>query len=349
LEVFECILEFIQQMLTILVILTLLHVLINGFHDGCNVFATIISSRSMSPRQALAIACLAEFTGVLCLGTAVAQTIGKGIYSQHMLQLSPETVRTVLLAAVIACIAWNLITYVLRLPSSSSHALVGGLIGSGVVVSGFDAILWKSFTSNVLVPLFITPLIGFAFSWILMKWLLGLFRNYHPRVAHFFKKIQFGSLIFLGMSHGSNDAQKSIGIISLAVAAGSMAAGFQIRFWTVLACALAITVGLSFGGWQIIKTLHRQVPRMTPLHSLASQASSGIIIYLASIIGFPVSTTQTAASTIMGAGAGYRISNVRWGITKNIIIAWLVTIPAAAVISAITCVLIMKRRVLCGY
>jgi len=302
----------------------------------------------MSPRQALVIACLAEFAGVLFLGTAVARTIGMGIYSHDMLHFPAATVRSVLLAAVLACIIWNIITYVWRLPSSSSHALVGGLIGAGITVSGVDAILWKSFAFKVLIPLFITPVIGFVFSWFLMKLLLSLFRNHHPRIAYFFRKIQVGSLIFLGMSHGSNDAQKAIGIIALAVAAGSMSAAFQIQFWMVFACALAITIGLSFGGWQIIKTLHQQVPRMTPLHSLASQLSSGIIIYLASIIGFPVSTTQTAGSTIMGAGAGYRISNVRWGITKNIIIAWLITIPAAALISAIICLLIMKRRSLCG-
>lgn len=336
-------------MLTILVILTLLHVLINGFHDGCNVIATIISSRSMSPRQALAIACLSEFAGVLCLGTAVAQTMGTGIYSGNIMHLPAETVQTVLLAAVIACIVWNVITYMLRMPSSSSHALIGGLIGSGIVVSGFNAILWKSFISNVLIPLFITPLMGFVFSWFLMKLMLLLFRNYPPKIASFFKKIQIGSLIFLGMSHGSNDAQKSIGIIALAFAAGSMSAAFQIQFWMIAVCALAITIGISFGGWQIIKTFHKQVPRMTSLHSFASQAAAGIIIYLASIIGFPVSTTQTAASSIMGVGAGYRLSNVRWGMTKNIILAWLITIPAAALISAITCLLIIKRRMICGF
>jgi len=336
-------------MLTLLIVLTLLHVFINGFHDGCNVIATIVSSHSMSPRQALLIACLAELAGVLCLGVAVSKTIGTGIYSGSVLLMPAETVQTILLSAVIGCIAWNIITYIFRLPSSSSHALIGGLVGSGIVAAGFKAILWKSFFENVIVPLFVAPLIGFVFSWFLMKILMALFRNFPPKIAVFFKKIQIGSLVFLAMSHGSNDAQKAMGIIGIALTAGSIPALFQIPYWVVLACAVAITIGLSFGGWKIIKTIYQQVPQMTPLHSFASQSASGIVLYLASIIGFPISTTQTVGSTVMGAGAGYRVSDVRWGITKNIVIAWLITIPAAALIAAVTCIIIIKRRSLWAF
>lgn len=336
-------------MLTLLIIVTLLHTFINGFHDGCNVFATIIASRSMSPRQALFIACLAELVGVLCLGVAVSKTMGTGIYSENVLLMPATTVQTILLSAVIGCIVWNITTYIFGLPSSSSHALIGGLIGAGIVVAGVRAILWKSFVCTVVIPLFVAPLIGFLLSCFLMKILIALFRNFPPKTAVFFKRAQIGSLVFLAMGHGSNDAQKAIGIIGLALTAGSMPALFQVPYWVVLACAVAITIGLSFGGWQIIKTIYQQVPQMTPLHSFASQSVSGIVIYLASIIGFPVSTTQTVGSTIMGAGAGYRISNVRWGITKNIILAWLITIPAAAVFAAVTCVIIIKRRSLWAF
>ena len=338
-----------MPMLTLLIIVTLLHTVVNGFHDGCNVIASIVSSRSMSPRQALLIACLAELVGVLCLGVAVSRTIGTGIYSANVLLMPAATVQTILLSAVIGCIAWNITTYIFRLPSSSSHALIGGLIGAGIVVAGFRAILWKSFFCYVVIPLFVAPIIGFLLAYVLMKILLALFRNFPPKIAVFFKKIQIGSLIFLAMSHGSNDAQKAIGIIGIALTAGSMPVLFQAPYWVVLACALAITVGLSFGGWQIIKTINQQVPQMTSLHSCASQSVSGIVIYLASIIGFPVSTTQTVGSTIMGAGAGYRISNVRWGITQNIVLAWLITIPAAAVLAAITCIIIIKRKSLWAF
>jgi inorganic phosphate transporter, PiT family len=256
---------------------------------------------------------------------------------------------TILLSAVTGCIVWNIITYLLRLPSSSSHALIGGLIGAGVVAAGFKAIIWQSFLGYVIIPLFVAPLIGFLFSAFLMKLLLALFRNFPPKIAVLFKRIQIGSLVFLAMSHGSNDAQKAMGIIAIALAAGSAPAAFQLPYWAVMACAVAITIGLSFGGWKIIKTIHRQVPQMTPVHSFASQAASGVVIYLASIIGFPISATQTVGSTIMGAGAGYRVSTVRWGITKNIVLAWLITIPAAALIAAATCVIILKRRTLWGF
>lgn len=323
-----------------IIIIALLFALINGFHDGCNVIATIVTSRSMSPRRALVLACIAEFIGAIALGTAVALTIGKGILSSQVLALPMITIQKILLSTVIGAILWNLITWFIGLPSSSSHALVGGMVGSGVVSIGLSGVMWKSFFFKVILPLLMAPLLGFIGGIIIMRLSLAIFRNRKPSITIVFKKVQALTMIFLAGSHGSNDSQKAMGIIALSLTAyGSES--FSVPPWVVLSCAAAISVGLSFGGWRIIKTIGKQVSKMTPLHSFDSQISSGIIIYFSSIFGFPVSTTQIVGSSVMGVGTGYKAKSVRWSITKDILTAWLITIPATGLMAAATFMLLI--------
>lgn len=323
-----------------IIIIALLFALINGFHDGCNVIATIVTSRSMSPRRALVLACIAEFIGAIALGTAVALTIGKGILSSQVLALPMITIQKILLSTVIGAILWNLITWFIGLPSSSSHALVGGMVGSGVVSIGLSGVMWKSFFFKVILPLLMAPLLGFIVGIIIMRLSLAIFRNRKPSITIVFKKVQALTMIFLAGSHGSNDSQKAMGIIALSLTAyGSES--FSVPPWVMLSCAAAISVGLSFGGWRIIKTIGKQVSKMTPLHSFDSQISSGIIIYFSSIFGFPVSTTQIVGSSVMGVGTGYKAKSVRWSITKDILTAWLITIPATGLMAAATFMLLI--------
>jgi len=323
-----------------IIIIALLFALINGFHDGCNVIATIVTSRSMSPRRALMLACIAEFIGAIALGTAVALTIGKGILSSQVFALPMITIQKILLSTVIGAILWNLITWFIGLPSSSSHALVGGMVGSGVVSIGLSGVMWKSFFFKVILPLLMAPLLGFIGGIIIMRLSLAIFRNRKPSITIVFKKVQALTMIFLAGSHGSNDSQKAMGIIALSLTAyGSES--FSVPPWVMLSCAAAISVGLSFGGWRIIKTIGKQVSKMTPLHSFDSQISSGIIIYFSSIFGFPVSTTQIVGSSVMGVGTGYKAKSVRWSITKDILTAWLITIPATGLMAAATFMLLI--------
>jgi len=323
-----------------IIIIALLFALINGFHDGCNVIATIVISRSMSPRRAIVLACIAEFIGAMALGTAVALTIGKGILSSQVFALPMITIQKILLSTVIGAILWNLITWFIGLPSSSSHALVGGMVGSGVASIGLSGVMWNSFFFKVVLPLLMAPLLGFVGGIIIMKLSVAIFRNRKPSITIVFKKVQALTMIFLAGSHGSNDAQKAMGIIALSLmACGS--GSFSVPPWVMVSCAAAISVGLSFGGWRIIKTIGKQVSKMTPLHSFDSQISSGIIIYFSSILGFPVSTTQIVGSSVMGVGAGYKAKSVRWSITKDILMAWLITIPASGLMAAATFMLII--------
>jgi inorganic phosphate transporter, PiT family len=327
-------------MLTAIIVITIAFALINGFHDGCNTVATIVASRSMAPRKALAIACLAEFCGGVFLGTTVAMTIGKGILAPEFFNLPPNTLYKLLLSALSGGIIWNLLTWYLGLPSSSSHALIGGLVGAGIMMLGFDAILWANLLRKVIIPLFAAPLLGFVAGYLLIAILIDIFRNHHPSVGDFFKRVQFFSMIFLACGHGSNDSQKSMGIIALALAAGTTGAAFSIPPWVIVSCAAALAVGVSFGGWKIIKTVNRQISQITSLHSLSSQMASGATIYFCSIFGFPISSTQIIGSSVMGVGAGYRIKSVRWAVAKDVLSAWFITIPAASSISALLCLLI---------
>jgi len=308
----------------------------NGFHDAANVVATIIATGAMSPRIALGMAALGEFVGPFVFGTAVAQTIGKNIvdissFDPRFLELSIFLI----IAALVGAIAWNLVTWFFGLPSSSSHALVGGMIGAVLTAYGPDKILWKGLFYVILV-LFISPLLGFIFGTLFLKITLHLSRNATPRANIFFNRMQILSSIALSFSHGANDAQKPMALIMMSLVILGFSPTFHIPFWVIISCATAIALGTASGGWRIIKTVGSKIYRLRSVHAFCAQTSSATVILAASLLGGPVSTTHVVSSSIMGVGAGQRISAVRWGVAKNIIVAWFITIPASGVISGLT-------------
>jgi PiT family inorganic phosphate transporter len=305
----------------------------NGFHDAANVVATIITTGAMTPRMALGMAAFGEFIGPFIFGTAVAQTIGENIidistFDPKFLDLSISLI----IAALIGAIAWNLITWFRGLPSSSSHALVGGLVGAVWVAYGPDKILWKGLLYVVFV-LIISPILGLIFGTLFFKITLRLSQNATPKAKYFFNRMQIFSSLALSLSHGANDAQKPMGIIMMSLVILGIYPTFHIPFWVIVSCAAAIALGTASGGWRIIKTVGSRIYRLRSVHAFCAQTASATVILGAALFGGPVSTTHVVSSSIMGVGAGQRISAVRWGVAKNIIVAWFITIPAAALMA----------------
>lgn len=309
---------------------------INGFHDGCNVIATIISSRAIAPVRALWIACIAEFSGSMLLGTGVALTIGKGVINfDSLVPFGGKISVLALLSAMSAAIIWNLITWWVRMPSSSSHALIGGLLGGGLSVCGIRGINWENFLYKVVLVLFTSPIIGFVAGYIFLRIVVKITRNMHPRTNNSLKVIQIFSMFTLGMSHGSNDSQKTMGFVAMILLlSGQTAGNFHIPLWVQATSAAMIALGLSAGGWRLIKTVGSGIFNVKPIHSFASQVSSAATIIVALLIGGPVSSSQIVNSSIMGVGTAERKNAVRWDTVKNILISWACTIPASAVIAA---------------
>ena len=325
---------------TVIVAIALFFDYTNGFHDSANVVATIIVTGALTPVQALALASVAEFVGPFLFGTAVAKTIGKNIIDISSFSTSSyELSICLLIAAVSGAIIWNLITWWLGLPSSSSHALVGGLIGAVLIAHGADMIMVKG-VMFVIASLVLSPFLGLIFGVIVLKATLYLSRNSSPNIKKTFGRLQILSSLALALSHGTNDAQKSMGVIMMALILLGIAPGFDIPVWVISSCALAIAVGTACGGWRIIKTMGTKIYRVRVAHAFCAQTASALVILSAALLGGPVSTTHVVASSIMGVGAGDRIQGVRWGVAKTIIVAWFITIPAAGVVSAGTFLLI---------
>ncbi len=300
---------------------------LNGIHDSSNVVATMISSRALSPRVALGMTAVAEFSGPLILGVAVANTIGHEV-------VAAEAISTqVILAALVSAILWNLFTWYLGFPSSSSHALIGGFVGAVVVGAGWKAIQLPGI-EKILIALFTSPIIGFIFGYIILKLILFLSWNATPRINGIFKRSQVVTALALALSHGANDAQKTMGIITLALLTGGYLQTFVVPLWVILLSGSMIALGTSVGGWRLIRTLGAKFYRIRPVDGFASQLASAAVILGASIAGGPVSTTQVVSSAIMGVGAAERLNKVRWGVAKEIATAWLLTIPATALMAA---------------
>lgn len=328
----------VKRVLTLPVIILIMIIyaftLINGFHDGCNVIATIISSRSMTPKKALAIAAVTEFISPLIMGTAVASTIGKGIVKNEFIQSSGEgTAFIFILCAILGAIIWNIVTWWLGLPSSSSHALIGGLIGSGICVFGTRSIEWMNIAVKVILMLFLTPVLGFIIGMIFMLITKYLCKRCNSGINKFFKSCQAISMIFLAASHSTNDAQKSMGIVTLVLMISGVQQQFHVPLWVKLISSFLISLGLLLGGWKIVKTVGRGIFKLKPVHSFVSQVSAASIICVSGALGAPVSTSQIVSSSIMGVGAGERFNGVKWGVVRNILLSWITTIPAAALIS----------------
>jgi len=313
--------------LILVIVLALAFDFLNGVHDSSNVVATMISSRALSPRTALWMTALANFVGPFIFGVAVANTIGHEI-------VAADTINTpVLVAALVSAIFWNILTWVLGFPSSSSHALIGGFIGAVVIAAGWEAILLHGL-GKILIALFVSPIIGFGIGYLILRLILMLSWNATPRVNIFFKRSQVLTALTLALSHGTNDAQKTMGIITLALVTGGVLEVFAVPVWVILLCASMIALGTAVGGWKLIKTLGGKFYKIRPVDGFASQMASAAVILSASLVGGPVSTTQVVSSAIMGVGAAERVNKVRWGVAQEIATAWLLTIPVTALLAA---------------
>jgi len=300
----------------------------NGFHDTANAVATSVSTRALSPRLAVLIAAIANLAGAFET-TAVAKTVGKGIIDTGL-----ATEKTVL-AALIGAIAWNLFTWWLGLPSSSSHALIGGLIGAALVQSGSKGVEWHDIAHKVAIPAVLAPLIAFSAAFLLLLLIYWVFKWLTPGVANrSFRLGQLATGTWVAFAHGANDAQKTMGVIALALFAHGSIDEFYIPTWVKIAAGLAIAAGTYAGGWRIMRTLGQRVIQMEPASGFSAQATAGATIYLATHYGYPLSTTHVISGAVMGAGATKRLSAVRWGVAGNIVVAWILTIPMAALVAA---------------
>jgi PiT family inorganic phosphate transporter len=311
----------------------------NGFHDAANIVASVIASRAMTPVQAVLVVGLAEFLGPLLGGTAVANTIGKFISLDGV---AAPVALTIILCGLVGAIAWNLFTWWRGIPSSSSHALVGGLAGAVVVSAGPDHVAWGfaellqghvTGVMKVLAALILSPLVGFWVGFLLHRFMMALLRGARPIMNRNLRNAQWLTAAGLGFSHGANDAQKSMGILTLVLLLGGFIDSFEVPFWVMLACATAITFGILSGGWRIVRTLGFAIYKVRPLHAIDSQLTSAAVIFAASAIGAPVSTTHVVATSIMGIGASERPKAVRWAKAREIATTWVVTIPGAAAVS----------------
>ncbi|TAJ80045.1 MAG: inorganic phosphate transporter [Gallionellaceae bacterium] len=337
--------------LLILAIATIVIVLLfeytNGFHDAANIIATVIASRAMTPVQAVLMVAFFEFLGPLLGGTAVANTIGKFVALDDLDRVMSLTI---VLCGLVGAIAWNLITWWRGIPSSSSHALVGGLVGVVVVAAGANHVAWGfselmhgylTGVAKVIAALILSPIIGFWVGFALHKTMLLLLRGAHPSINRDLRHLQFVTSAGLAFSHGANDAQKSMGMLTLVLLLGGFIPTFEVPFWVMLACSMTITLGILSGGWQIVRTLGFAIYKIRPLHALDSQMASAGVILSSSLLGAPVSTTHVVASSIMGIGASERPKAVRWGKAREIVTTWLITIPGAALMS-IGCHLVVR-------
>ena len=319
----------------------------NGFHDAANVVATVIASRAMTPARAVVLVATFEFLGPLLAGTAVANTIGGFV---DLGELPAELSLGVLLCGLLGAIGWNLLTWWWGIPSSSSHALVGGLIGAVVAAVGAGHVVWgfeawlaggsPSGVSKALLALVLSPLLGFAVGYLIHRLLSFLLRAARPAFNRRLRAAQYFTTAGLAFSHGANDAQKSMGILTLVLLLGGFIPAFEVPFWVVLACATAMTLGILSGGWRIVRTLGFAVYKVRPLHALDSQLTSAAVILSASIAGAPVSTSHVVASSIMGIGASEHPRRVRWGKAGEIAATWAITIPASAAAGALLLLLL---------
>ena len=324
-------LEGLTLLLVVVLGLAVLFDYINGFHDTANAIATSVSTRALKPEQAILLSATANFVGALT-GTAVAKTIASG------LAVTPEghDGQVIVVAALIGAIVWNLITWRLGIPSSSSHALIGGLLGAVFVASGIAAIKMDGVRDKVLLPLVLSPILGVAIGFTLMVVLLNVFRRAHPRrINERFRRLQVLSAAYMAFSHGSNDAQKTMGIMTLALFGAGVIPNSEVPLWVILLAASAISLGTAAGGWRIIRTMGQRVVKLDPVHGFAAETTAATIIFGASHFGMPVSTTHVISSAIIGVGSSDRFSAVRWGVAGNIVIAWILTLPTSGFVAAV--------------
>jgi PiT family inorganic phosphate transporter len=313
----------------VVVVLAVVFDYVNGFHDTANAIATSVSTRALRPSHAILMSATANFLGALT-GTAVATTIAKGIATIP----GGDAGQIVVCAALVGAITWNLLTWRLGIPSSSSHALIGGLIGAAIAAVGVSSLNLQGIYDKVIFPLVASPILGVLIGFGLMVFLLNVFRRAHPkRINDRFRRLQLLSAAFMAFSHGSNDAQKTMGIVTLALVAGGIIPEPVVPLWVILLAATAMSLGTAAGGWRIIRTMGQRVVKLDPVHGFAAETTAATIIIGASHFGMPVSTTHVISSAIIGVGSSDRFSAVRWGVAGNIVTAWVLTIPASAAVA----------------
>lgn len=313
---------------------------INGFHDTANAIAISVSTRAITPKRAVILAAFLNLGGAL-FSTGVAQTIAKDIISPKL------ATQEVVIAALLSAIIWNLITWYFGIPSSSSHAIIGGMAGAAISKAGFSILQWYGL-GKILAALILSPIAGIILGFIIMKIMFFIFGSFSPsRVNHGFKKMQLLAVGMLAFTHGSNDAQKSMGIITMALIAGGLQAQTDLipPFWVKTACALAMAAGTAMGGWRIIRTMGDKIFKLEPISGFTADLTASLVIWSATAfpgLHLPVSTTHVVSGSIMGVGSAKRISAVRWGVAQQMLIAWLVTIPTTALLAALFYTLLMK-------
>ncbi len=317
-------------LLVSVIILATIFDFINGFHDTANAIATSVSTRVLSPKVAVAMAAILNLVGALT-GTAVAKTVGAGL-----VEAAAVTQLTVI-SALLSAIIWDLVTWYFGLPTSSSHAILSGILGAGVATAGTKIIIQKG-VYKVFIGLVVSPIVGFILGFLLMLVLIWMFGRTAPSVVNtLFNRLQMASAAYMAFSHGNNDAQKTMGIITLALVSYYKLPAFSVPLWVMLLCATAMALGTALGGWRVIKTLGMKLVHLQPIHGFAAEASAATVIEIASRIGLPLSTTHIISSTIMGVGATKRLSAVRWGVAGRIVLAWVFTLPACAVLAWVIC------------
>jgi PiT family inorganic phosphate transporter len=326
--------EGLSLLLIVIVALAVVFDYINGFHDTANAIATSVSTRALKPEQAIVLSAIANFVGALT-GTAVAATIGAGLVDEKAIAVHDPHL-TYVIAALLGAITWNLITWRLGIPSSSSHALIGGLLGAAFVSAGLDAVKWNGVFGKVVVPLVSSPIAGLLIGFALMVVILNLFQHANPRrLNERFRRLQLLSAAYMAFGHGSNDAQKTMGVITLALFSAGLIPTFSIPIPVILIAASAMSLGTAAGGWRIIRTMGQRVVKLDPVHGFAAETTAATIILAASHVGMPVSTTHVISGSIMGVGSSDRFSAVRWGVAGNILTAWVLTIPASAFVAGV--------------
>jgi len=320
-----------SSLLFTLIALALIFDYINGFHDTANAVATVISTRVMSPWVAILMAAGLNFLGAIT-GTEVAKTVGSGIVG--------EAIPLVAIAAsLVAAILWNLLTWYYGIPSSSSHALIGSLLGAGIASLGFNAVHWEVLRDKVALPLVFSPVVGFILAFWFMRLLYHFFAAMPPgRVGPIFRRMQIVSAAFMAFSHGSNDAQKTMGIITLGLVSAGVIPDFHVPQWVIIVSAVAMAAGTFAGGRRIIHTMGTRLAHLEPIHGFAAETSAAVVIQTASRLGFPLSTTHVISSSILGVGAARRMTAVRWEVVRSMVGAWFLTIPVTAILGYLSAV-----------
>ena len=322
----------VPLLLAVIVLVALVFDFTNGAHDCANAIATVVSTKVVTPRFAVGAAALLNLGGAL-LGTEVAKTLGSGIVLPHVVEGS----HVLVLAALVGAIAWNCITWYYGIPSSSSHALIGGLIGAAVADEGFGALNVSGIVDKVLIPLVGSPLAGYIAGFLIMWLIYWIFGHVHrSKVNWTFRHLQLVSAGFMATSHGLNDAQKTMGIVTLALVIFGEIDSVEVPLWVKLACAGAMALGTAVGGWKIVKTMGHRIFKLEPVHGFAAESSAALVITGASLLGAPVSTTHTISACIVGVGSTKRLSAVRWNVAGSLLVAWTLTLPAAGIVGFIS-------------